>query len=153
MKITELIDELELQLKQHGDIDVVSDSADGCLPVVVEGVREVVDDDDNESKALLMHGLESVEYEPDEGVSFEEARKLDTAEPHINWTEEDLEVAQFVRNVPPWIGARRIALVRRDDLVDRARAEGVLDSDDDSHHDEGSAPTVRYDSSRPPGGG
>lgn len=115
MKISELIDKLSRALGEHGDIDVVSDSADGCLPVQVEGVRDVVDDDGNEAKAVLMYGLEVVEYEPEQLPPIEPG-KLVT---------ESHEGAALPRGLT---------------------REGVLADEPD----EDAAPTVRYDSNRPP---
>ena len=65
MKLSEMIVALNAALQEHGDIEVLSDSADGCLPVEIGAVQEVVGDDGTRSKALMMWGLETVEDEPD----------------------------------------------------------------------------------------
>lgn len=61
MKLTDMIDALNSVLAEHGDIEVLSDSADGCLPVEIGAVQEVVSDEDGtRSKALMMWGLETI---------------------------------------------------------------------------------------------
>jgi len=61
VKISEVIKELQAAFNKHGDIDVVSDSADGCLPIQLGGVDTVVDDDGTESQIFMLWGLETVE--------------------------------------------------------------------------------------------
>ncbi len=68
MKLTDMIDALNAALQEHGDVEVLSDSADGCLPVEIGKVQEVVDDDGVRTKALMMWGLETVEDEGPEDI-------------------------------------------------------------------------------------
>lgn len=60
MKISEMIAELESVRGRHGDVEVLSDSADGCVPVVIGEVQECVDDDGVETMALMLFNIETV---------------------------------------------------------------------------------------------
>jgi hypothetical protein len=55
-------------------------------------------------------------------LTLDEARAIDCADPPIAWTEDDLEVAQFVYFSNQVSGARRLALYRDDCAREAVRA-------------------------------
>lgn len=61
MTITEFITELLRIRDEFGDVEVMSDSEDGALPVEFGGVEDLVEDEtEKRTKALMLYGLEIV---------------------------------------------------------------------------------------------
>jgi hypothetical protein len=84
-------------------------SEDNCNPGFMRDMRAAIE-------SVLGEAPERVNRaEP--LLTFAEARTADDAKPHVNFSEEDLETAQFVRSVSQVTGASRLAVYREGDRL------------------------------------